>query len=401
MGGFQITVFVFNIPATMHWKGLWTLFSYHGKVVDAFIPEKTSRNGKRFGFVRFSNFLDAQRAISRLNGFVILGNRIWVNIARFNGRRVTWRKATSQRNSSSFKESSQKGVVDELRGKEVEEHMDVARKPKRFGRELGSGSGGEGMNIGKVVQGHVEDEQLWKLQKCLVGEVASFCELKSLADRVPGMGLGDIRVKRIQGNHFLIEIPDDELFEILKQREWSYLKEFFIHIAPWSEKLVFTERVPRIELSGVPVHCWNYETFKRIAGKWGTLVSMGENWSGANNYEKVEMLISISQVQKLDEIVLLEVGEVRFPVSIKEKGWSEVHKIKDSLSKKGKIQGGLLKVYRNRNRNRLLVWNRRSGRLEFETFRWMVLRKQFLKMKVQGKNVRKSWWNIMKVIMML
>ncbi|KAK8331582.1 hypothetical protein V6Z11_A10G084700 [Gossypium hirsutum] len=274
MGG-SITVFVFNISVTVHWKGLWTLFSYHGKVVNAFIPEKTSRNGKRFGFVRFSNFLDAQRAISRLNGFVILGNRIWVNIARFNGRRVTWRNATSQRNSSSFKEPSQKGVVDELRGKEVQEHMDVAWKAKRFERELGSGSGGEGMNIGKVVQGHVEDEQLWKLQKCLVGEVASFCELKSLADRVAGIGLGEIR-------------------------------EFFIHIAPWSEKLVFTER--------------NYETFKRITGKWGTLVSMGENWSGANNFEKVEMLISISQVQKLDEIVLLEVGEVRFPVSIREKG---------------------------------------------------------------------------------
>ncbi|PPS04722.1 hypothetical protein GOBAR_AA15947 [Gossypium barbadense] len=163
------------------------------------------------------------------------------------------------------------------------------------------------------------------------------------------MGLGEIRVKRIQGNHFLIEIPDDELFEILKQREWSYLKEFFIHIASWTEKLVFTERVAWIELSGVPMHCWNYEIFKRIAGKWGTLVSMGENWSSANNYEKVEMLVSISQVQKLDETVLLEVGEVRFSVSIREKGWSEVHKIKDSLSKRGKIQGWLWKVYQNRN----------------------------------------------------
>ncbi|PPR98008.1 hypothetical protein GOBAR_AA22653 [Gossypium barbadense] len=82
---------------------------------------------------------------------------------------------------------------------------------------------------------------------------------------------------------------------------------------------------------------------------------MGENWSGANNFEKVEMLISISQVQKLDEIVLLEVGEVRFPVSIREKGWSEVHKIKDSLSKKGKIQGWLLKVKK-------VIENERAGK---------------------------------------
>ncbi|PPR86359.1 hypothetical protein GOBAR_AA34326 [Gossypium barbadense] len=137
------------------------------------------------------------------------------------------------------------------------------------------------------------------------------------------MGLGDICVKRIQGNYFLIEILDEELFDILKQRDWSYLKELFISIEPWSEKTVFSEKVTWIEISGVPVHCWNYETFKRIAGKWGTLVSMGENLSGANNFEKIDMLLSITKVQKLDEIVLLEVGDVRFSVSVRKKGWSE------------------------------------------------------------------------------
>ncbi|KAK5772966.1 hypothetical protein PVK06_049268 [Gossypium arboreum] len=71
------------------------------------------------------------------------------------------------------------------------------------------------------------------------------------------------------------------------------------------------------------MHCWNYETFKRIAGKWGNLVSMGENLLGTNNFEKVEMLISISQVKMIDEMVLLEVGNVRFPVSVREVGWSE------------------------------------------------------------------------------
>lgn len=32
------------------------------------------------------------------------------------------------------------------------------------------------MNQSKVVKGHVKDEQLWKLKKCLVGEVATFCK---------------------------------------------------------------------------------------------------------------------------------------------------------------------------------------------------------------------------------
>ncbi|PPS01049.1 hypothetical protein GOBAR_AA19617 [Gossypium barbadense] len=116
------------------------------------------------------------------------------------------------------------------------------------------------------------------------------------------MGLGEICVKRIQGNYFLIEIPDEELLDILKQREWSYLKEFFVNIKPWSEKMVFSERVTWIEVSGLPMHCWNYETFKRIAGKWGTLV-----------------------------------GDVRFSVSVREKRWSEESKNKFSQKERSQV----------------------------------------------------------------
>ncbi|KAK5771082.1 hypothetical protein PVK06_047257 [Gossypium arboreum] len=123
MRGSYITVFVFNIPMTMHWKGLWTLFSYHRKVVDAFIPEKTSKSRKRFGFIRFSNFLDAKRAITRLNGFVILGSKISVNIARFKVRRSIWRSVVKHKKLLDRNELNQIRVVVGRREKVVEEHM--------------------------------------------------------------------------------------------------------------------------------------------------------------------------------------------------------------------------------------------------------------------------------------
>ncbi|KAG4188560.1 hypothetical protein ERO13_A08G172175v2, partial [Gossypium hirsutum] len=178
---------------TMHWKGLWILFSFHGRVVDAFIPKKKCKSGKRFGFVRFTNFMDAQRAISRLNGFVILGSRIWIKLAKFKGRRHIWRK-----------------------------------------------------------------------------------------------------------------------------REWSYLKEFFISIEPWTKKFMFSERVTWVEISGVPLNCWNYEMFKRVAGIWRNLVSMGENFIKATNYEKMEMMDSINQARKIEEVIFLEVRDNSFPISVKE-----------------------------------------------------------------------------------
>ncbi|KAG8486019.1 hypothetical protein CXB51_019397 [Gossypium anomalum] len=82
--GIVETIFVYNILISMHWKGLWALFRFDGDVVDAFIPSKRCRNGKRFGFVRFSNERDTLRAIMRLNGFFLLGKRIGVKMARYN-----------------------------------------------------------------------------------------------------------------------------------------------------------------------------------------------------------------------------------------------------------------------------------------------------------------------------
>ncbi|XP_052883486.1 uncharacterized protein LOC128292641 [Gossypium arboreum] len=91
----------------MHWKGLWALLGYHGDVVDAFIPSKRCRNGKMFGFVRFTNEKDAQRVILRLNGFFLLGKRIRVKMARYNGKRKFWRNASDQKDREQGVEISQ------------------------------------------------------------------------------------------------------------------------------------------------------------------------------------------------------------------------------------------------------------------------------------------------------
>ncbi|KAH1064658.1 hypothetical protein J1N35_029645 [Gossypium stocksii] len=117
----------------------------------------------------------------------------------------------------------------------------------------------------KVVEGHVKNEQLWKLQHCLIGEIASFCNAYSLSDRIDNLGHRELIVKRIKGRFFLIEVIDDALMEILKQRDWAYLKEFFINIEPWSENFKVLERAAWIEMDGIPFHCWNYQTFKRVA----------------------------------------------------------------------------------------------------------------------------------------
>ncbi|KAK8992034.1 hypothetical protein V6N11_044926 [Hibiscus sabdariffa] len=57
-----VTLFVHNLPNRLHWKGLWHVFARHGDVIDAL------------------------RAMERLNGLVIYGNKILVALAKYSGR---------------------------------------------------------------------------------------------------------------------------------------------------------------------------------------------------------------------------------------------------------------------------------------------------------------------------
>ncbi|KAK8576933.1 hypothetical protein V6N13_121932 [Hibiscus sabdariffa] len=75
------TLFVENIPEKMHWKRLWFSFARHGDVVNAYIARKLSRGGKRFGFVRMKEKVDADRAIERLHGFFLYGSKLTVKMA--------------------------------------------------------------------------------------------------------------------------------------------------------------------------------------------------------------------------------------------------------------------------------------------------------------------------------
>lgn len=54
------------------------------------------------------------------------------------------------------------------------------------------------------------------------------CDTKSLTERIARIGLGEIKIRRTQRRHFLIEIPDMELLELLKQHDWTVSEGVFL-----------------------------------------------------------------------------------------------------------------------------------------------------------------------------
>nr|GEU64915.1 RNA-directed DNA polymerase, eukaryota, nucleotide-binding alpha-beta plait domain protein [Tanacetum cinerariifolium] len=60
------SVFVTNFPNNFGSRDLWKPCEVYGKVVDVFIPNRKSKAGKRFAFVRFIRVEDLDRLICNL-----------------------------------------------------------------------------------------------------------------------------------------------------------------------------------------------------------------------------------------------------------------------------------------------------------------------------------------------
>ncbi|KAK8682068.1 hypothetical protein V6N13_054465 [Hibiscus sabdariffa] len=153
--------------------------------------------------------------------------------------------------------------------------------------------------------------------------MSTVCSVSSISNRLSKWGMGEIKVQRMGARSFLLMIEDEELFLMLEDLEWSYLKEIFSDIKLWSESVSYSERATWLEVTGLPLHSSNAVTLKKIAGLWGNFEALGVNANHSRNCEKARFLISTSQVSKIQEVIKLEVGDKFFNVGVIEIGFSD------------------------------------------------------------------------------
>ncbi|KAK8560598.1 hypothetical protein V6N13_083035 [Hibiscus sabdariffa] len=231
VGERSVSIFVENIPTRMHWKGLWHLFARHGDVFATYIDRKLSRGGK----------LTVKLAIQK------------------------------ERNVASKKrhQSSLDGTEDPTKSRSRSD-LDFKATPSVMPT--------------KKISGHVENEDLWWLKRCLVEEMATICSVRSITSRLEQWGLNGIKFHRMGGKTFLLSFEDDELYIMLEDLNWSYLKEIFSTVEAWSENFIRPHRATWIEVLGLPLHCWNEVTLQRI------VEAFGENVNGRLDCEKSQFL---------------------------------------------------------------------------------------------------------------
>nr|GFB04617.1 RNA-directed DNA polymerase, eukaryota, nucleotide-binding alpha-beta plait domain protein [Tanacetum cinerariifolium] len=77
------SIFVTNFPDSTSSKDLWKLCQSYGTVADVYIPNRRSKAGKRFAFVRFIKVDNVDRLVGNLCTLWIGRMHLHANVVRF------------------------------------------------------------------------------------------------------------------------------------------------------------------------------------------------------------------------------------------------------------------------------------------------------------------------------
>ncbi|GJU28893.1 RNA-directed DNA polymerase, eukaryota [Tanacetum coccineum] len=276
-------------------KDLFLHCKQYGHVVDSFIPNKRSKSGKRFGFVKFINVFNEERLVNNLCTVWIGRFKLMANLARFKRENKTGR------------------------GKEgrTENGENIRHK---FCTSSNAGSFGNGKSFVSVVK---------KINK------------ESETEFVPSIVLDDECLNKKD----LSILATWENFGYYWNLKNAGAGSWFsvLHLA--NDECVPDGRLAWVEVGGVPFKLWTVKTFSRIASKWGDLMDVDED---ELNYHSKRLCVFTKVRQNIQESFKVNFrGKVHWVRAIEVPGWipefndeEEEDDVSDECNFDGKPESG-------------------------------------------------------------
>ncbi|GKE02344.1 RNA-directed DNA polymerase, eukaryota, nucleotide-binding alpha-beta plait domain protein [Tanacetum coccineum] len=181
------SVFISNFPDDCSSMDLWKVCNGYGTVVDVFIPNKRSKAGKRFAFVRFINVLNLDRLIENLKTIWIGRFHLSANPARFERPKASTfqkEKPVPSGNVTGFKQS-----IVQNQGGPKESYSSIL-KPSLV----------------------LDDSCLVNrdLTNCVMGEVLQFSSINNLQVLLSNEGFHNTHVVYLEGLWVMVELKSSK-----------------------------------------------------------------------------------------------------------------------------------------------------------------------------------------------
>jgi len=306
----EISVIVFNIPASLDQYGMAGIFQRAGKISDVYIPshQRTKKEG-RYGFVRFYWMEDAKRCIHMFNGGRIRGLKISVFMAKPKRQATRHRRHQHQRKPRNVKVRKEWRKKTEVR-KEWTKKTELVHKKVAWQDQ-------EERTMNNSINGTTnEDLEEW-LERTLVCTTEEPRDLATL-DSAMLAGFGQpYHLRMLSCVQYLVTFPTVAIMSEVLQNQGE-LMNWFIDIKKWGMEDRSTTRRVWLDVFGVPPHGWTWESFKAIAEIWGSLICLGKSTFNPDSFEVMRLLIATKVFKRIEDEVVLKVAYGGYRVTVRE-----------------------------------------------------------------------------------
>ncbi|GKD87689.1 nucleotide-binding alpha-beta plait domain-containing protein [Tanacetum coccineum] len=280
------SIFVSNFPDSFTAKDLFHSCKQYGHVIDSFIPTKRTKDGKRFGFVRFINVFNVERLVNILCTIWVGRLKLHANVAKFNRDKV--------KNNTNIDKTDK-----------------VPKKSSHNASYNVDGNWGNDKSFVNVVKGSslslemestpsivLDDECLntKDLSCSLMGRVKEFASLSNLKKVLCNKGFDVLKISYLGELWVLLEFESAKVKDLFKENGGA--NSWFSVLNQASEDFAPGGRIVWVEVEGIPFKFWSGHTFKRIASKWGKLETVFDE---SNVEEVLETVFDVPEDKNVRE----------------------------------------------------------------------------------------------------
>ncbi|GJU17260.1 RNA-directed DNA polymerase, eukaryota [Tanacetum coccineum] len=293
------SIFVTNFPDNTTSKDLWKLCQGYGTVVDVYIPNRKSKAGKRFAFVRFIKVDNVDRLVGNLCTLWFGRMHLHANVVRF--------------------ERSSKPPV---------------RSDRPIRSDIpGASSFASALKGNFTIPSPVSSTPLMVLDdSCVVvrdldnyvmGELKQFSSITNLRILLSKEGFQNVNLAYLGGMWVMLELESS----ITKEKFMKHVgvASWFTRLCNAQSDFVSKERIVWVDIEGVPLHAWTRTTFNKIGSKWGEVMELEE--SKEDLFARKRICIKTKQVDNILETFKIIIHGKVFMIRAKELFvWSPVFK---------------------------------------------------------------------------
>lgn len=291
VGRISKSVFVTNFPDNFGTRDLWNICQTYGKVIDVFIPNRKSKSGKRYAFVRFIKVDDMARLIGNLC-------TLWVGNFHLHANAVRYERPSKPippaNNFSSYSSKNNVSYATVANNTKPPNRFSVLDLPALM---LDDTCG----NVGDFSR-HV------------MARVKDFNSIPNLKMILTKEGFGETKLSYLGGLWVMIELNNVETQKELLHHTGA--KSWFHEIQAATSDFVSNERIVWVDIEGIPLSVWSHATFSRIGKKWGDVMDIEE--SNGSLFARKRLCIKTSLADNILESFIVTFKGKRYRVRAKE-----------------------------------------------------------------------------------